>query len=106
MISPTSSSPEIAGISPYVFRYWNDVDASKVLVDKLNALGITSIALVYANNDYSIAYAQAIKNVYKGKITVDIKIDEDEKDFSIIAKNIASHKTDAQAIVTIPLGDV
>lgn len=106
MISPTSSSPEISGISPYVFRYWNDVDASKVLVDKLVAMDIKSIALVYANNDYSIAYAQAIKKVYPGLIVQDIKVDEDEKDFSIIAKTIAAKKDQIQAIVPIPLWDV
>lgn len=106
MISPVSSSPEISGLSPYVFRYWNDVDASKVLVDELANLSIKSISLVYANTDYAVAYAQAIKNTYPGVVVQEIKYDEDEKDFSIIAKTLASKKDVTEAIVPVVVGDV
>lgn len=106
MISPTSSSPDISGISPYVFRYWNDIDTSKVLVSTVDGLGLDSITLIYANNEYAVAYSNAIKAQYKGTIVQEIKFDDDEKDFSLIAKKVASTKAEAEGIVFIPIGDV
>lgn len=106
MISPTSSSPDISGISPYVFRYWNDLDTSKVLVSTVDKLDLDSITLIYTNNEYAVAYANAIKAQYKGTIVQEIKFDDDEKDFSLIAKKVASTKADAQWLVFIPIGDV
>ncbi len=106
MISPTSSSPDISGISPYVFRYWNDLDTSKVLISTVDKIGLDSITLIYANNEYAVAYANAIKAQYKGTIVQEIKFDDDEKDFSLIAKKVASTKAEAEGIVFIPIGDV
>ncbi len=106
MISPTASSPDISGISPYVFRYWNDLDTSKVLISTVDKIGLDSITLIYANNEYAVAYANAIKAQYKWTIVQEIKFDDDEKDFSLIAKKVASTKLEAQWLAFIPIGDV
>jgi branched-chain amino acid transport system substrate-binding protein len=101
LISPTASSPEVSQIGEYVWRYWNDVDAGAVMVDFLEQEA-ESIALIYENTDYAAAYANVIRETFAGEIVIDEKFATEEKDFSILAKNVVDSADEVDYIVYIP----
>lgn len=105
LLSPTSSAPEISNIGDFVFRYWNDLDAAQVLVGYLNDNDIDTIALVYENLDYPVAYANAVKELFAGNIILEEKFNTDEKDMSIIASRIAAAGNEIDQIIFLPQGD-
>ena len=105
MLSPTSSAPEISNIGDFVFRYWNDLDAAQVLVDHLDTNNIDTIALVYENVDYPVAYANTVKDLFDGNIVLEEKFNTDEKDMSIIASRIAAASNEIDQIIFLPQGD-
>jgi len=100
-VSALSSSPEISSIGDYVFRYWNDLDAGGVFADLLTEDWAENIALFVENNDYSINYANVVKDNFDWKILVEEKIDPAEKDLSIVAKKIADVADEADKIIFI-----
>lgn len=105
MLSPTSSAPEISAIGDFVFRYWNDLDAAQVLVDYLDANNIDTIALVYENLDYPVAYANTVKDLFGGNVILEERFNTDEKDMSIIASRIAAASSEIDQIIFLPQWD-
>jgi len=105
MLSPTSSAPEISDIGDFVFRYWNDLDAAQVLVDHLDDNDVDTIALVYENVDYPVAYANTVKDLFGGNVVLEERFNTDEKDMSIIASRIAAASSEIDQIVFLPQGD-
>ena len=72
----------------------------------LEKYGMTKIALLYENTDYGVGFATALKNALGAEnVIVEQKFDVDEKDFSIIAKQVTKSKNNIQAIVYIPNDD-
>lgn len=88
MVSAVSSSPDISSIWDHIFRYWNDLKAWTFLANTLDTTWVKNIALLVENNDYSINYAKVVREQFNGTIVIDEKINPDEKDLSIVAKNI------------------
>ena len=60
MVSATSSSPAISDLGDHIFRYWNDADTSKAMLAYIREQGGESIAIIYENTDYAVAYADAV----------------------------------------------
>ena len=104
LVSAVSSSPDIS-VLKNVFRFWNDLDSSKTMVKYFNDNNINSIAIVYENTDYAAAYANALKDQFKGTVISEQKYSSEEKDFGIIAKNIQNNIENIDMLVTIPQSD-
>jgi len=72
----------------------------------LEKQGTTKIALIYENTDYGVGFAKALTNALGSEnVLVDQKFNTDEKDFSVIAKQVTDKKADIQAIAYIPNND-
>lgn len=104
MVSAVSSAPSISEIGDYVYRYFDDAIATKSVAKFVN-MRANSVALVSENTDFAQGMTNAFKEDYKGDIRYDTTFNSDEKDFDIIAKNIASKAADAQFIVVINQSD-
>lgn len=107
LLSPTASSPEIAKkATDYSYRLYTDLNQSKVIADFLSKKNINKIALIYENTDYGVGLAKALTDrIGADHIAVQQAFNTDEKDFSILAKNIATKKNEFQFIVYIPNSD-
>lgn len=104
LVSAVSSSPDITPLSN-VFRFRNDLDSSKTMVSYFEQHNINNIAIIYENTDYAAAYANALKNQFKGTIVSEQKYNSEEKDFSIMAKNIQNNIETLDMVVVIPQSD-
>ena len=102
LVDSVSSAPAISNIGDYIFKFINDIYAGKKLSDKASRT-FRSIALVYDNNDYGSALADVIRKNYTWRILADIKVQIDEKDLSIVAKQIK--QSGAQGLVVIDQDD-
>lgn len=107
LLSPTASSPEIAKkATDYSYRLYTDLNQSKTIADFLNNKKAEKIALIYENTDYGVGLAKALTDrIGADRIAVQQAFNTDEKDFSILAKNIAAKKSEYQFIVYIPNSD-
>lgn len=102
MVSAGSSSPEVSEIGDYIFRYWNDADVANVLAEYFANQEVATIWLVYENSDYAVAYANTVRELFEGDIVVDERFATEEKDFAILAKNVATVAEDLDALVFVP----
>ena len=98
LMDSVSSDPSISTIWDYVFKYINDTYAGKKLSTYAASL-YKSIILVYDNNDYGVALADVIRKNYTGSIVSEIKVSVDEKDLSMVAKQIMRSKADALIVI-------
>lgn len=104
MVSAVSSAPDISKIWDYVYRYYDDAIAT-TYVSKFVAARANKIALIAENTDFAQGMANAFKTEYTGEIAYNTTFNSDEKDFNIIAKNIASKTSDIEFIVVINQSD-
>lgn len=102
MVSALSSSPDISQVGDYIFRYWNDLDAGKTMLNYLQKQNTKTIGIIYENTDYASAYASVIRKWFAGAIVLDQKYQSDEKDFSLLAKKIEDYVNQLDALVYIP----
>ena len=69
-VSPSASSPEITGLSPWLFRVIpsdsaNGQDLAKFATD----LGHTRAAILYENNSYGRGLADSFRRAFRGEVT-------------------------------------
>ncbi|MCX6824986.1 MAG: ABC transporter substrate-binding protein [candidate division SR1 bacterium] len=102
LMDSVSSDPIISTLGDHVFKYINDTYAGKKLSEQVSKR-FKSIILVYDNNDYGVALSDAVRKNYQGKILADIKVQIDEKDLSLVAKQIKS--SNAEGVVVIDQDD-
>jgi branched-chain amino acid transport system substrate-binding protein len=101
-----STSPEVSGVSDYVFRGApSDAVSSEVLKDLLVGT-YTKVAMVTQNNDYSSAFRRALQEKLPAvgvEIVVDEAFNSGTTDFKSILQKVKD--SDAEALINIP-GDV
>lgn len=69
MVSPSASSPELTGISPWVFRVIpSDSANGQDLARFATSLGHTKAAILYENNSYGRGLADAFRRAFRGEI--------------------------------------
>jgi len=100
LLSPTASSPEITPIGDKIFRLWNDADAWREVWKYLNK-NHKRIALIIEWTDYAKGLASTLKKSYDWFITTTIQFDTNEKDYSILAKQLAEQKDQFDWIIVV-----
>ena len=105
MVSALSSSPAISEIGDYVYRFWNDLNATKKLNEYMESEGAKSIGFIYENTDYGVGYVNAIKDIFTWEIVLDEKFSTDEKEFSLIAKKIKKNMDKIDFLILVPNSD-
>lgn len=105
VLSPTASSPEISKEKDRVYRLYNDMAQSATIADYFTKNNMGKIALIYENTDYGVGLAKALKEKMGDNVVIEQNYNSEEKDFSILAKNIATKKANIQGIVYIPQSD-
>jgi len=105
MIAALSSAPNVTDLGPNVYRFWNDLDASKAMVAYFTKKDTKKLAFIYENTDYAVAYVNAVKSQYKGEVILDEKFNSEEKDLNIIAKNLKDVLDEADMVVVLPQND-
>ena len=69
MVSPSASSPELTGMSPWVFRVIpSDSANGQDLARFAASLGHTKAAILYENNSYGRGLADAFRRAFRGEI--------------------------------------
>lgn len=106
LLSAVSSSPEISKIKDYTYRYYNDLNQASIMKQYLEKKSLNKVALIYENTDYGIGLANALTNaLWSTNIITSQKFNTEEKDFSVIAKQILAQKNTIQSIIYIPNND-
>ena len=98
LMDSVASAPAISNIGDFVFKYINDNYAGKTL-SKYASKILKSIVLVYDDTDYGVALANVIRKNYQWIIVSEIKVSIDEKDLSIVAKNIKKSNPDGIIVI-------
>lgn len=101
MVSALSSAPEISKIGDHVFRFYNDLDAAKTVAEQLKKMNAKKIGAVYVNNEYGNAYIAAVDSLFDGEIVLNEKINNEEKDFSLVAKKIKKDAANLDALIIV-----
>lgn len=104
MISPASSSPEIANIGNYIFRYYNDADVTKKLSNYISAQWAENIFILAENSDAMIGFLNGVKNNFTGNIKDEI-YQSDEKDFNMLVKKNKSEIENSDFLIFLPNSD-
>jgi len=104
MVSPVSSSPDIANIWEYIFRFYNDAYVTKKLSDHIMALWAKKIYVLAENTDVSVWFLKGLKASFDGEIESQM-FQRDEKDFLMIAKQLKSKISSSDFIVFLPSSD-
>lgn len=100
LFSPTASSPVITHIWDKIFRLWNDADSWKVAWPYLTK-NYDRIALIVEWTDYAKWLATALEKTYQWTITTKVQFDTSEKDYSVLAKQLAQEKNQFDWIVIV-----
>ncbi len=100
LFSPAASNPKLTGISPYFLRNWpSDVLEAKVLSDyAYKSLNISSVSILYVNNDYGIGLMNEFKQNFEslgGKVKAIETYNQAEVDFRSQLSNIKLNEPDA-----------
>ncbi len=103
MISPTSTSPKLAGFKEYVFRVIaSDRLQGVKLAEVALSMGYREAAVFYINNDYGLGLKDAFVEAYKqkgGKILMAESHEEGSKDFRTELTKIKG--SGARAVVVV-----
>jgi len=75
------------------------------MANHLTQQNTQNIALIIENNDYSVNYANVIRDNFDGNIVLDIKINSDEKDLTIVAKQVAEIESDVDHIIVLAVNE-
>ena len=80
-VSPSASSPEITGLSPWLFRVIPSDSANGIELARFAArLGHTRAAILYENNSYGRGLADSFRRAFAGEITSLEPVSVDGKD--------------------------
>lgn len=104
MVSPVSSSPDIANIGDYIFRFYNDAYVTKKLSDHVQSLWANKIFVLAENTDVSIGFLKWLKASFKWEIEEQM-YQKEEKDFNMIAKQIKSKINESDFLIFLPSSD-
>lgn len=102
LVDSVSSAPAISDVWNYIFKYINDNYAGKTLSDYAFK-ALKSAVLVYDDTDYGVALADVVRKNYQWTIVDEIKVPIDEKDLSLVAKQIK--QSNAEGIIVIDQDD-
>jgi branched-chain amino acid transport system substrate-binding protein len=81
-VATTATSPDLTGISPWVFRVVPSDSASAIELARFaQTLGKKQVAVLYENDAYGRGLAEAFRRAYKGEILLVDPIGADLKDF-------------------------
>lgn len=106
LLSSVSSSPEISKIAKHTYRYYNDLNQTATVKQYLDTQHIKKIAIIYENSDYGAGFANALKQAHgEHNVIMHEKFGSDEKDFSLLAKQVKNILSDIEALVIIPNSD-
>ncbi|MFZ2150522.1 MAG: ABC transporter substrate-binding protein [Candidatus Absconditicoccaceae bacterium] len=105
LLTPTASAASISNLGKYIYRFWNDEFATKLVSKYLNKQKIKDIVYIGENTDSGIDYYKGLEKYFSGNITKLI-YPPDEKDFAAFAKQINSASQDAGYLVFFPASDV
>lgn len=98
MLSAVSSAPQVSEIGDYVYRYYSDTIAAKEVASFINNKS-QKIAIVSETTDFAQGFANAFKENFKWAIGYETTFSTEEKDFNIIAKNLATKANDIDFIM-------
>lgn len=104
MVSPVSSSPDIANIWDYIFRFYNDAYVTKKLSDHVQGLWANKIFVLAENTDVSIGFLKWLKSSFQWEIEEQM-YQKEEKDFNMIAKQIKSKINESDFLIFLPSSD-
>ncbi|HRP91005.1 MAG TPA: penicillin-binding protein activator [Edaphocola sp.] len=109
LLLPTATSPQITGISKYIFRIISsDLFDSKVLSSYITTVdSLDKISIVYLNNEYGVGFANSFKNSLKeNNITLvgEYALENNVKDFRSIVSRIRN--TDNESVVIIGINEI
>ncbi|MDP3975941.1 MAG: ABC transporter substrate-binding protein [bacterium] len=98
VLSPTNTSPELTGISPYFFRNApSDVLGGQEMAKAAANQGFEKVAVITENTDFATAYSDQFKSIYSGEIVLEENYNPDATDYKTILQKVKV--SDAQAIV-------
>ncbi|HEY4487151.1 MAG TPA: ABC transporter substrate-binding protein, partial [Candidatus Paceibacterota bacterium] len=103
MLSPSASSPDLTGISPYFFRdYPSDAKQGEVLAKLASSKGYKTVAFIQEQTDYATGLYKAFDSNFKtlGGATTNEAFPTSANDFRSIITKIKSQKPDAVFIDT------
>ena len=104
MISAVSSSPDIANIGDYIFRFYNDSYVTKKLSNYIQSLWANKVFVLAENTDVSVGFLEWLKTSFTGKIESQM-YQKEEKDFPMIAKQIKSKIHESDFLIFLPSSD-
>ncbi len=105
LLTPTASAASISNLGKYIYRFWNDEFATKLVSKYLNEQKIKDIVYIWENTDSGIDYYKWLEKYFSWNITKLI-YSPDEKDFAAFAKQIDSASQNAWYLVFFPASDV
>jgi ABC-type branched-subunit amino acid transport system substrate-binding protein len=98
MLSPASSSPEISAIGEYIFKFYDDKYVTPVLANYVNNLGVDRVVALVEQSEACVRYVDAFASYFSGEI-LKYNFATNEKDFSILAKQVASKITSSDFLL-------
>lgn len=94
-VGVSTSSPELTGISPWLFRVISSDSANAAdLARHANETGKGRVAILYENDAYGRGLVEAFRRGYKGKIVSIDPITADERDFSVFIEYYQRQRPD------------
>jgi ABC-type branched-subunit amino acid transport system substrate-binding protein len=105
MLSPVSSAPEISNIGTYVFKFYDDSYVSRVLAKYLHSLSVEKVVAVVEQSDACVGFVNAFTDNFSGQVSTYF-FTSNEKDFSILAKQVKSRITPTDFLLFLGCNDV
>lgn len=106
LLSSVSSSPEISKIATHTYRYYNDLNQAATVKQYLDSQNMKNIAILYENTDYGLGFAKALTQAHGEKnVIMNEKFNSDEKDFSLLAKQVKDKVNTIEALIIVPNSD-
>ena len=99
-VATTASSPDLTGISPWVFRVISSDSANGIEIARWAARrGVTSAAILYENNAYGRGLADAFRTAFRGEVlSIDPIAEGGDQDFE---PHIAYYKARKPGLVFV-----
>ncbi|MFA6054629.1 MAG: penicillin-binding protein activator [Thermodesulfovibrionales bacterium] len=107
LFSPTAASPEIHGISPYVFRIglMTTPQGKRMAEYCYQKLGIKSMGILAMNDETGIAYADAFQSAYEsfgGKISDRLSYLKSDTEFRTVLTKLKNAKVSNLYVTSVP----
>jgi branched-chain amino acid transport system substrate-binding protein len=104
-LSPTASSPELSGLSPWVFRVISsDEVRGRAVARFLGSLGARRVAVLYQNDTYGRGLADAFRAQFPGTVVSADPLDPRAEDLGPFASFYAHERLDAVFVACFVCG--